>query len=222
MPAREIAEVHGVQLIAQGDMVVKADCERPGGFEPKSVALWCELAKRGGLMIDGGAYTGIYSILAAKHGASFVIAFEACPSVTARLRDNVALNGAYGRVSISRIALWDRAANLHIDGRASLSSAKRVRVKTSVRGPMVPAIALDSLRLPNVTPNPLIAVKLDVERAEMKALAGMRETIRLHRPHVLLELLDGTQEAEAYFAEIGGYVMKPLDEAMYHFDPEAV
>lgn len=65
------------------------------GYERSSAALFTSLAKKASWVIDLGAYSGYYSILAAcLAGNTNVIAIEANPYSYHRLSENLAINGS--------------------------------------------------------------------------------------------------------------------------------
>ena len=63
------------------------------GYEKQSLEAWASMVKPGAVALDIGAYTGLYSIIAAKKGAQ-AIAIEPMPANYWRLGVNVAANKA--------------------------------------------------------------------------------------------------------------------------------
>src|SRR4051812_3718121 len=63
-------------------------------FEPRSMALWCSLAKAATTIVDVGAHVGVYSLAAAALRPDLgVHAIEPNPYAFARLRVNKHANG---------------------------------------------------------------------------------------------------------------------------------
>jgi len=60
-------------------------------YEEKLLDAWLDMTAKGGLALDIGAYTGIYSILAAKNGCN-VKAYELIPRTAERAKINFILN----------------------------------------------------------------------------------------------------------------------------------
>lgn len=204
-------QIHGIHLNPHNDKVCYAHTHRKGGFEPLSVALWSDLAKSGGTFIDAGAYTGIYSLLALKHGAERVVAFEPNPECFARLIENAAENRVDTRFSARGVALWDEPRDMTLQAKPNLTSAGSLMRGGS--GFKVQAVTLDSFNFEQVT-----AIKFDVERAEPQAIQGAWDTLERCKPHILIELLDGAEPVAGMLSELG-YQMEPLDEAMFYFRP---
>ncbi|MBS7543365.1 FkbM family methyltransferase [Ancylobacter oerskovii] len=206
----DFEELDGVKLIVREDNVLAAQKKRSKGFEPISRRLWAELAGKGGTVVDAGAYSGFYSILAARSGADRVHAFEASPLIVPRLLANLALNDigtvrvhphALSRVSGQRIA---------IRGKDGLSSAGSIVGDGAVIG-SASTLALDDVGLAELS-----VIKIDVERAEYDLLQGGAATIRRFRPHILIELLDEIDAVDGLLRG-WGYTGEKTDSSMYHY-----
>jgi FkbM family methyltransferase len=125
-----------------------------------------------GLVLDVGAHLGYFTLLAARRGAR-VIAFEPNPATLPYLRDNVRANGVEARVTIIPKALAGEPgrrtffpsaggdmSSLHRQG----ASTGEVEVEVTTADAVVGDRAVD-------------VIKMDVEGAELEALAGMGATI---------------------------------------------
>jgi FkbM family methyltransferase len=153
-------------------------------WEPATRGCWRELLAKDKLVLDVGAYTGIYAIASALMGAK-VIALEPHPPNYQRVTDNAALN----HVSI----ILHQAAASSERGVLPLRMRKPVYAindMASVEGNdsttvLVPAIPIDGLGIVSAVG----LIKIDVEGHELNVLQGARETIALHRPYILVELL---------------------------------
>lgn len=193
--------IHGIRLNPDGDMVIQHQKRTGKPFEYQSVAAWVEACTHG-TALDIGAYTGLYSLLAAKAGAD-ACAFEPNPKVYERLQQNIELNAL--PVSPHLIALSD------YEGRASMELSKSTRLTSGGKltsGNDVVVTTVDGLNLSNLT-----AIKIDVEGHECDVLRGAIETIRRYSPLIITEAL--TDEALKDQADILaplGYTPKPADE----------
>lgn len=200
--------VSGVRLITKNDMVVHAARER-GGFEPDSLALWRGLSGPGRVMVDVGAYTGVYAIAAAMLGST-VIAFEPSPPAAKRCAENAALNGI--TIDLRRAAAWSESTSLALSGRSGmpLSSARTVAFGDRTAIQRVKAVALDDEIDGEVT-----AIKIDAERAEPNVIAGALGIIGRSRPVLLIEVLDDDiRDAVSKLLEPLGYECRALSQAM--------
>lgn len=170
--------IHGVYLLNDDDVVVEM-YRRYGNWEPESMSTWVKHCQ--GNAIDVGAYTGIYSIAAAKAGASKVIAFEPNVEVYKRLLDNC----GYNKVAIT--AMNVAAGSKKGTGKLSMRSRPLTSSGTLMgsKGKTVAVATVDSLALENVT-----AIKVDVERFELEVLKGAQRTIEKCHPLIICEALN--------------------------------
>lgn len=148
-----------------------------------------------GRIIDVGANTGFYSLLAlCAHENNTVLGFEPDPNVLAILRQNIELNSLSSRMKIEPIALSDKRgeAKLYIplqdhglvESSSSLESGFKSEHSEEVT---VPVDLLDNRITQSTT---ITLIKIDVEGHEKSMMMGGEATIELHRPIVIVELLD--------------------------------
>lgn len=156
------------------------------GFEPQSLSAWANLVQRGRVALDIGAYTGLYSIVAAMRGAD-VWALEPMPANFWRLGVNCDINKQ--RVMALAVAASDRdgLTKLHFSRHTPLTTGASIEagIKGHTDEITVNCITVDSLNLKDVA-----AIKIDVERHEVAVLRGAMETIRRDRPPMIIETLD--------------------------------
>jgi len=167
--------------------------------EPESMRHWVERARRSGVVLDIGANSGVFALIAAAVGARTVHAFEPLPRVHAILAHNVSLNDR------SPIDAWpfavgseDGVATIFDPGGVAPTSASLSAEFASghfgdLPGSDVRVVAIDSFcREHGIESVDLI--KVDVEGYEEHALRGMRAIVFSSRPAILMEVLPG-QEA---------------------------
>ena len=145
------------------------------------------------MAVDVGANVGLFSILAARAGAT-VFAFEPNPPVRAKLRENLRLNGLTSRVHVDERGLFNReaAATLFDDWRpqgawrnsgvASLSPAN-----ASGAGTPITTTTLDKFVEEHAIKR-IDWIKMDIQGAEYNALKGGLSTLRTLRPSIVMEL----------------------------------
>lgn len=181
-----------------------------GMWEPHVVSLFQQLVGRGSVCLDIGANLGAHTLaLATLCPGGRVVAFEAGSVNAAFLRQNVALlPPTAGAVQVERLALWDELRELHLAmfdelaGCAFLSErgpeADEQLIRAVVDSPQVQATPLGvtsdpvtAVRLddwfPAHGPARLDLVKIDVEGAETRVLAGATGVLRRHRPALVTE-----------------------------------
>jgi len=187
-----------VELISADDSILSERVGRGIEFEPQSRRLWAEWCAKGGMVLDVGAYTGLFAIGAVKLGC-YAISFEPMPFNAERVAKNARLNGV--EFVQMQAALSDRNGEIEITYNPKTpfftSGASLVRKKGSKL--TVKTLTIDSLKLPQVT-----AIKIDVERGEPFVLRGARETLARCRPMMLVEAL-GMDERNAVMDAVDDY-----------------
>lgn len=199
--------IHGVELIEKDDMVCLSH-RANGDFEPISVSEWMRHCD--GTVIDVGAYTGLYTIIAAKAGAK-VVAFEPNERVRERLVENMQANNVTGLILCAAAGAEHGTCSLNTKGRPRLTSAGTV-----VPGGDIDLVPIDSLDIDDVT-----AIKIDAEGYEHDVLMGAIEIIAMYRPLVIAEALSGEAAAQLdNFMLDFGYTVQEADERnrIYHAD----
>jgi FkbM family methyltransferase len=160
-----------------------------GLYDRAELALVRDRLRGGGDFVDVGAHIGMYSVAAALELGTRgrVLAFEPNPAARAQLEANLALNGCEN-VIVSADAVSDVVGEtvLHVPatpdpsfssleaGRFAEGEPVRVEVTTVDR-----EVEAHGLR-------PAV-VKIDVEGAELRVVAGMERTLDL-RPALLVEV----------------------------------
>ncbi len=164
-----------------------------GAFEPVTVAACARLIKPGDVVLDIGANVGALTLPMARMAGEGgkVYAFEPTDFAFAKLTANLALNpDLKARVVAAQTMLTDTDAAVTeaIYSSWPLESDKRLHDKhggaaksTAGAKPQKLDVALNAA--PRVD-----FIKLDVDGFECHVLGGARETLRKHRPTILMEL----------------------------------
>jgi len=156
-----------------------------GGFDVYDVRELMSRVPAHGVFFDIGSYFGYYSLLAAQRGAR-VFAFEPDPANFSLLSQHIALN-EFDQIHAIPLALSDAP------GRARFASASMENRGTGhlagkdEAGHDITLTTLDAFVVEQGIER-LDALKLDVEGAETRVLAGGRESLRRFRPVMLVEL----------------------------------
>jgi FkbM family methyltransferase len=151
-----------------------------------------------GAVVDVGANTGFYTILAAAARDDVrIIAVEPDPRVRPVLEDNVRLNKLESRVAVIASALSDRegAGTLFLPamnhGCVETSSSLEESFKASHEASVaVPLETLDCVAR-RAGADRIGILKIDVEGHEAAVLRGAGDVIRRNRPLVFVEILPG-------------------------------
>lgn len=165
-----------------------------GGWEKISMQFWMKLAKQAKVILDIGANTGIYALAAKSlNREAAVFAFEPLKQMFSKLTANSQLNN-YDIVCIEKAvsdkngkAIIYETGNDHVAA-ASLNSEIR-QYGNLDRETEIEAITLETfIRDNNIKKIDLI--KIDVETYEPNVIAGYKQYLSLHRPDVLVEVLN--------------------------------
>lgn len=163
------------------------------GYEPQSMGVWTTLAARSNVILDVGANTGVYSLVAkAVNPGARVIAFEPVQRIYDKFVHNIALNGF--DIDARSIALSDETGeaiffdpmtehtysvtlnrNLHPEVPSQEVAVRRVTLDDFIRDERLDRVDL---------------IKIDVELHEAEVLSGFRECMRRFQPAMLVEVID--------------------------------
>jgi FkbM family methyltransferase len=182
------------QLLAD-DRIVSRILDKGQEYEPKSLRYWVSKCKPGMTAVDVGAYSGLYSILAAKCGCD-VMSFEPMEEMRKVLNSNLKLNGVTAKLFHAAVSdhvgeqtlYFDQAVNRTAGATFHPNKAQKWKV-------VVPTVTLDSMALENVC-----AIKLDAERHEEQILKGGLELLHKCKPALLLEVLSDKLRKEVIAA----------------------
>lgn len=143
----------------------------------------------GDVVFDCGANIGVYTRVALAAGAKLVVAIEPAPENVECLRRNYAAEIGQGRVIVAPKGVWDRDDVLVLREDADNSA------RDSFVGSFGPA--LRETRVPLTTIDRLVEelhldsvgfMKLDIEGAEKRALAGARNTLRKYHARMAIAM----------------------------------
>ncbi|HVL06203.1 MAG TPA: FkbM family methyltransferase [Acidimicrobiales bacterium] len=158
------------------------------GREPTTIRTFLRLVSPGSTVLDVGANSGLFSLLAARrHPTVTVHAIEPVARVFSVLESNVALNGL-SNVTCHRMACSDRSgtATLHVPAGEAvpvMASLLAGWPDTPAREEQVACTTIDELGVE------ADVVKIDAEGSEDAVLRGARATLAEQRPFVLAEVL---------------------------------
>ena len=165
---------------------------------PILIGLLADALGTGDVFVDVGANTGFFVLPIAELVGSEgrVLAFEPAPDAARLLRSAARARGMSSQIALYETALGDAAGSLELRADPAFPEDTTKR-SLFIDGPVVadvPVRAFDELvRSGEIElPEGVDAVKIDVEGAELRVLAGMRETLERHRPRmVVIETIEG-------------------------------
>jgi FkbM family methyltransferase len=205
-----------------------------GGRRPKAednfaLELFARLARESDVMLDVGAYTGIFTLVGTLVNPDITAhAFEIAPHTYEALRENCARNGILDRTTLHHAGVGKPETHVRLPKESFYSTlpdfySSRLHFDTGV---LVPFSALDSLA--NVLPpRSRVVVKVDVEGTEDEVFRYGQEFLSSFRPDILCEVLPegaNAREVEALLAPHGYrfYVVREADlRASKRLEPDA-
>jgi len=170
----------------------------------------------GDTIIDGGAFLGSFTLLAAKLTGpeGLVIAFEPDPSNAATLKRHVKLNDIQNVVIIEK-GLWSSETVLHFEANKLLAS-KFTQGDEAPGGLKIPVTSLDIVLQEKTVRN--LFIKMNVEGSEMEALIGAKQTVLNHKPYFIIRTdhyVNGEQTFHAVEKILDGYGYQTETKQLY-------
>jgi FkbM family methyltransferase len=156
------------------------------------------------VFIDIGANLGLYTCIVMKNGlAPRTILFEPDRRNRVHLRANFLINDLLAAdIEINEVALGAAPGNFRLipGPERDIGLSQIVENAAAGEGYDVEIVRLDDLAaLSGLT----LAIKIDIERYERKALVGMARTLRDNRGVVQIEVLEARAETVAMMADLG-------------------
>ncbi len=143
--------------------------------------------RAGDTVIDGGAHVGTFTRYALQHGAARVIAIEPEAVNLVCLKTNLSLEIAAGQVKVIEAGIWDQKTVLTLsdarENSAGHSFVREVPDSTKVGG--LPVLTLDEI-VEQLQLHRVDFIKMDIEGAERRALAGARRTLARFKPRMAI------------------------------------
>jgi FkbM family methyltransferase len=223
--------VHGISftLYSSGDdrivdMLHYAQAEYGEYLDLK---VFLDFARRATTILDIGAHTGLYSILAAKAcPTGRILAFEPYAVNADRLRYNLALNRAIN-VEVREVAVGAQDGRIAFAvpeypricdvASADLGFTKRhYRRWLSYKSVTLPVQSTDAV-VRESRLNSVDLLKIDVENHELEVLRGAARTIAQFRPVILMESFSNDERRQFFHHELA-----PLGYKSYQASPHGL
>lgn len=192
------------------------------GWEDESREAFRMLCQDVSMVLDIGAYTGIYSLIAlSTNSEAKVVSFEPNPFQASVLRENIEANNFANRTTILEFALSD------IDGYGKLS----VKESRESNGSSMASLSAGSRTLAEVEIHKLDSLftnlkfdllKIDVEGGELAVLKGGQALLTQNRPIIIAESLQPNELLDLikFLHGIGYNLPKVLDYRNFLFVPK--
>lgn len=164
--------------------------------------LFASLSKRSNAVLDIGANSGLFSLVAAKSNPNAkIVAFDILPEAYHVLIDNLILNNLLERVEARLMGIGQKGGwfyapfgNISSEMPTSLSLDWRAINKDQVQ---VPIKTLDEICLPRFMGDTL-CIKIDVEGTEIDIFTHGRQTLNIIKPDIICEILPEAKGVDIY------------------------
>ena len=186
------------------------------GWEKESLKLWIKLCENSDVILDIGANTGVYSLIAKTiNPKSKVYAFEPVKRVFKKLEENISLN-AYDIIPIEKAVSNTDGYAIIYDTNSEHTYSVTVNKNLSDSTTKVIETKIDTMTLNSfIKDNHLTKIdlmKIDVETHEPEVLEGFNNYLSIYKPTLLIEVLND---------EVGkkiNYIIKDLDYLYFNID----
>lgn len=215
MPASYVGEGHvlletafgHLMLVDGADTSIVPHLIRDGWFDRDLTDFILSLLAPGMTFIDVGANFGTYTLIGAGAVGETgqVIAVEAVPEIGTLLFENVVMNGFAPRTTVAQCAVGDEPGTITFyefstrrggnSAVASVAEAAQANYGETVTTREVECSTLDTIIAQNNVSR-IDLMKIDVEGYEYAALLGARQSIKKHRPRLILEWLPSFHETQ--------------------------
>ncbi len=162
-----------------------------GGVEP------------GDVVLDGGAHIGLYARNAVRQGAELVVAIEPAPANLVCLRRNLVEEIAAGKVVVYPKGIWDQEDELPLyeDPNNSAADSFFEHSTATVVRHSIALTRIDTL-VEELGLERVDRIKMDIKGATQKALAGGEQTLREHRPRLVISTEEDSDDPYAIAAQL--------------------
>jgi FkbM family methyltransferase len=157
-----------------------------GEWEPEQTALILKYLRPGGVVLNVGANTGYYALLAAGKVApsqGHVHAFEIQPRMIEVLRRNVALNGLQHVITVVEAGCFSTPGEAAVESHGDPGSA---RISFDGAGIRVSLTTIDDYAAAR-TLSRVDLILIDTEGADLEILKGAADVLRRFHPVVMAE-----------------------------------
>jgi FkbM family methyltransferase len=160
-----------------------------GNWEKQSLSLWAELCKHSEVILDIGANTGVYSLVAGSvNSKAKVFAFEPSREVSIKLCKNVGANPF--NIQVLKKALSNKKGTASFYDKSDHNYTGSLNENS---GSNTIAYEVETETLDNFIEEYGLTVdliKIDVEKHEPEVLEGFKKYISVQQPTILIEILE--------------------------------
>lgn len=184
-----LPEMNGfAMLVASTDVGIGRELALYRIHEPMATKLLPGFVPYGGVVLDIGANIGYYTLLLSRlvGNEGLVVAVEPHPVNFHLLQLNLRINRV-SNVRLVSAAVSDEEGEAHLfEAEGSNWHSLLPTERTSEKAIKVPTLTIDALA--SQIGRPIDLLRMDIEGGELKALKGGENTLRHHRPVLVVEI----------------------------------
>ena len=162
------------------------------GWEGTSIKLWKKLCEKANFIVDIGANTGIYALIAkASNNSANVYAFEPIERTYIKLAENAKINKFNIKCINKAVSNYDGVGVIYDSKVGNIYSVtvNKNLYPTNILYPVtIQTIKLDTFMIEEQLEK-IDLIKIDVETHEIEVLEGFQEQIKKFQPTLLIEIL---------------------------------
>jgi FkbM family methyltransferase len=188
------------------------------GWERKTISLWIELCKHKQNILDIGANTGLYAVVAKTFNPKAEVhCFEPLEGVVRFLEQNAKLNILQLNVHTIGLSAYNGKADVYLPEEKDFVYSVTVNEDTVSDNRKSRRVQIDVSRLDVMidqgkVPTPDL-IKIDVERHEFQVLQGLGQYLSNAKPDFIIEVLDDDQAKKVNSVFEGlGYLYFNIDD----------
>lgn len=190
-----------------------------GDWEKTSLHIWLTAAKEARVILDIGANTGAYSLIAKSVNPNArVIAFEPLPKAVEFFKKNCELNNFDVTLYGKALSNFEGEAVVHLETSEDFAYAVAVNKKLQVPEIKTRELVIKTTTLKKVIEEQHLEcidlIKIDVEGHEPEVLETIKDHLQLWRPVILIEILTDHmgQRIEEIVGDVGYHYFN-IDES---------
>jgi FkbM family methyltransferase len=184
--AAPVMPIPGRLLMEFEPSLIGWTCFERGVWEPEQTSAVSTLLHSGAVVLDVGANTGYYALIAAALAGpgGHVHAFEIQPAIIDILRRNIARNGFEDRITVVEAGCFSTEGEASFEARGDPGSG---RITFSSAGARIPLTTIDRYVASSALSHVDLVI-VDAEGADFEILKGASEVLERFHPVVMAEV----------------------------------
>jgi FkbM family methyltransferase len=166
-------------------------------WEKEELRVFSTYIRPESVVLDVGAYSGVYTLVAAANGARRVIAIEPNPHMSSKLVENIRLNVFESVAAVHQTAVGQQSGSGSLITPSGRPRSSGARLSVSGLGGFGGQSESQAVKITTVDKivafeglDRLDVIKIDAEGFELEVLRGSKDSVTKFAPIILCEILD--------------------------------